>query len=946
MKFDLLEERVFTRSDLVALFRRHQRKLKIAALLGAFFLFSYSFVKSPKYKASATFKEAIESNSSGNLLKELFVGVGSASSPSEAIIGMKSSAVLRPLIEELGLQANVAGSHLLVRLMRNIWEHWTCIRGHRLQDIKQIQIRHLKYEGEVPYGLTLQVNQPSSFTVTDATGDAVQGAVGVPLNIGPVQLTITHIPPCHPKSAFAITIQPWLLTIQTTRSQLIISPQKANPSISDISCIHRDRHLASEIVNQLIFHYQQYLKRSYDYTVTQQLTYLKSKQQELLNGMRAALDAHVDHLKHNLSQEGLLLVETQAGELLAPYQVLKETQRKIQAELLRLDTFDLQNPQPFSLGEGNFSSQFTNIFSAIGHLQQQKDLMELSMHRSTLAPEDLYGASVNIEQLNQTKETLHQLITFLATHIPQELPEATHLKSRFDDPRFILNLSQLSQPDALNYLQEKMRLLLLQEKLHQERLIDQTHPHSTLENLDLETARALFVHYQEQMDASETLSRSYEEFKLKIQDPDFPLTSIGSLLSDPISQNLIQRASQLALQLQDEKHRTSKEQQRWKEELLWQKGVLKEHIEQMLRVELITQHLLKEKIQALQAAGLDSINRKLLALQEELKNLVQSERIVLEQEHALLEQQMNLLRESFASLADKWRSEKWCKLQTEMATKMMAGISELVESKTIAYHMHHIESKALDLAAVPLLPNKPNYLARALLGAMLATSLAALYLVLRQVIQGFPVSVDLLKAINYPIAGPLSSQCEIDELAPDNIEVLRTLSLFIKSGPQLPGRVISVIGGRAPHFGKSLAHQIGQTGTRPLIIDLPLTPWIAKASPEGLLQALSSSREPTPWIQHFPHYDHLPSGGYHAYAAEWIQSPLFQNFIHQQKHTYPLVLLWLAVDIQDPAAKVTSLFSDQVILTLQEEKASDLVEWAKWGCLDRGWRLHTLLYSP
>ena len=109
------DERIFTFSDVQALFHRQSKKIFCAALIGAVCFFGFTLIKTvPKYKVTAIFKEGVEQKGdNSSALIKVIGGMGGAQEPQTSFI-MVSFQVLCPLVEKMGLQVSVSSKGSLI----------------------------------------------------------------------------------------------------------------------------------------------------------------------------------------------------------------------------------------------------------------------------------------------------------------------------------------------------------------------------------------------------------------------------------------------------------------------------------------------------------------------------------------------------------------------------------------------------------------------------------------------------------------------------------------------------------------------------------------------------------------------------------------------------------------------------------------------------------------
>lgn len=263
---------------------------------------------------------------------------------------------------------------------------------------------------------------------------------------------------------------------------------------------------------------------------------------------------------------------------------------------------------------------------------------------------------------------------------------------------------------------------------------------SEFEGIDLDTAQTLYGNYTLERDRCNRLLREMSSCTSKIDDPSFELSGLLQVLSDPISSEIIKRATTLSMQLADPKSWSEKEQIRIKESLQAEKSFLKEHIAQESSV----------------------LEMKLALFEEKMRTLKQTALLLLEKEKGLVEEQLSLIQTKMAALPEKWALENRLKLKKDLIKQILEGLTQLSESKVIARNLFQLDSKPLDLAdALPLIEH-PHFLLYSSLGGLVGAFFTFLLLLSRQMARGFPISAEFLRAAGYQL---FSKEDAAEELA-------------------------------------------------------------------------------------------------------------------------------------------------------------------------------------
>jgi len=936
------DERVFTIADLFRFFRAEGKRWARLACIGACAAFFFYALSAPKYRIEATFKEGMEKSGGESSIKDLLGGINSTTQQPQAVVLMKSNQVLKPLSGRLGLQASIVQSRSLIgKVFCRVVDNLQIETGKGLKDPDPFLFRRVSYEGEGTLSFSLRFVDAERFILFsgDRKTKITEGQRGAPTLFPEGTFTLVKTPEKIKMDHFyELKIDPWIVTVKNLRSQIKIASDKINKSIYDLNFFHRDRKLGVLILNELMAEYQNYLKTDHDLLAQEQLNYLEQRQTELYGKLSTVFDEHVSYLKNNIEKNGFVSLEHENESHVLSQQKMFNRVFEIDLEQAYLERAEREG-KPFVL---SLSEPYKNIFSEIQNLKQQRDLLEISLQRRLPRRSDELHSDSRLDtkicdlqeiraQRNAVEKWIEELDQGQELSVPTvDLNQSLYLwaKRLNDSQKWDL------REDLCDYLDNYSRVLSVREKMLQERFFHENQNPSELEGINLETAKLLFVDYNSKIDRSEALIKFYSQFREEILRKDFEIGSLSSILMDPLSQKLIDSATKIALQLKDEKYYSGKEGQRWEEELNLQRKVLSDHLAQLLKVEEMNLSLNQEKLTELQQVSLDCINQNISVLYEAANSEIKGRRNALLKEKAVLAKKMEEMKKNTMDLPEKWRLEKWLELKTEMGQKMMETLTQLVESKTIGHHLHHVESKPLDCAILPSEPEKPHLFTKAFLGAF-ATAFGAFFLSLfKTILKGFPVSLEKLRALQLPTLGALSSNCDgpregagLEPLAGSDLELLRRLHLFLE---ERPGKIVGLIAGAGPDYSYALGENLGRMASRSIILRCDFKFKFRDEDLPGLLQFWKGEIPQLP-IRKENGFDTVASGGFTPFGTEVIQSQAFAKILEGLKKNYDWVFLLLRTPLADSEAMAALRLCDKAVVTVCGEQAEVLKPFADWS---------------
>lgn len=247
--------------------------------------------------------------------------------------------------------------------------------------------------------------------------------------------------------------------------------------------------------------------------------------------------------------------------------------------------------------------------------------------------------------------------------------------------------------------------------------------------INLELATDLYLDFSKQQVELEKSIRQNLFFINQIEDPNFEITSLSAGLEDSVSVEMIQKASELILNLRDQDNQSPREQERIKSELKLQRTFLTMHLKQMVQLIELNKFLIDEKILSLQNISLRLIYQRIALLENSLNDYLKTRLENLKQENQIVINQMEHIHQEMKQIPQKWISEQL--LTQEVATNrlIVEEIARLVESKNIADNIEIVQSAPIDLAFVPTHPISPKFFLMAFLGMFIGGWLSSFYVI-------------------------------------------------------------------------------------------------------------------------------------------------------------------------------------------------------------------------
>lgn len=940
------EEKLFSFGDLLRLYQKSKKAILRAAFVFSALASVYALTKPVLFEAKATFKEGSESSDAGGLLGKLGALGGIAPQSPQAAALMQSHQVLKPLVCKMGLQIVSEEQAKAGGKKRCFFENLSLLFRKPLTAFDPFRFRDVIFEGQKPLAFEIIFSSPDSFTIF-AKGCKKVGSLKRRIDLGDgVSFFLESAPKAlQCQRIYRFTLLPWNAATGSIRDRLQITAHKINASIKNLSFLHRDRELAAEILNGVMQSYQCYLESEHDKIAQKQVDYLAKRQNDMYEMMKQTVEEHQSYLAQNLQRGGFMGLKEQAEFLSQPHARLYQSAFDAQLEMEQL-----LKRKSNGFAEQTLSVQeIQELRHAIQSLDAQRELIRSSLcfrTQESLRQSSDSNWEKDLALVQADLKAAQEAASALESQ--GELP--LHLELAYDPNRIVCGWAEKIQESSdesgelVLYLKNLVKLFSVREKIVKERqLYDRNF--SELEGIDLETAKQLLIDSSQRLDQARGTLQRYHYFHKKLQDPAFEISSLSTVFSDPVSQQLLNRATQLHLELKDSENYSEKEEERYRKEIELKRSILIQHISQMMAIEEMHLALCQEKIVALQQVSLDEIHRQICIKKEKIDELCEHRTKALATQKELLEEKMAELRVEMAeTLPQKWRSEQLLEFKSEMATKMMQSIGELVESKTIGRNLHHIESKPLDLALTPSVPKSNRVSFFALAGAIVGAAGCFFMRFVRSVYIGFPAASDTLQALGYPFAGEISFVTDgpqVETIPDVDLETLRRAMFLFDENPQ--AKIFTLLGAKGPDYSYALAELLRGYKQNVLLLRADFRTPLIKDSRPGLLQWIEGSVDQLP-IQKREGFDLVLSGGSSRFSSERIRSQRFSSLLEQLKKKYDCILLFSRASPDNAESRALLRLSDLAAVSFSEEPIELLTPFSKWAYHDGRLRLTFLSF--
>lgn len=940
-------------SDIKQMLMRHGRFLMYAMVACALLACFYRLSRSVEYSVTATFKEKGKTSSGieGSSLS-LMLSHSLGGNESDAVSWMRSRKLMERLVQQLDLQGSVAQPHatdsLLGRLFANLKVEHALYKGIPKPVLPErktdISVRNVVYKDEVGSGLSVSFNNETDYTLYTADGERIgEGQVGIPFVWEQYALTIERQPSITlTGKTYDIYLAPLYAVADNLLKNIKVESDREDHTLLNIKCGHCDRHQAAAIANALMDLYQEHTRSEQVRIAHEQIAYLQTRQDRMGHKLKDILDNHAEGLTTDLSSSGFASSE-KAMEFIAATQLdYRRRMMALDMEARRLKKgLDGDDSALVSFMSDTNSPQINLLVNEVRDLRQQADVIDVALRTTSIGDrgQNQLAFDDQLKELEEVKKQKEEAKVLLSYLDQGKIPESA--TSLHEDPRFMVNRWQSrletmvaddkfsSESDRelaccydgyYSYISNLLHLLDVQERSIQERLKYQQGTQNDFQGINLVTARELYLTYCKDLHTIEASILQHRHVLDEMENPSFEMCSLGAILHDPVSAEMIGKASKTTLALKDSNNRSSREQERLRDEIAVQKNFLSMHVEQTLQLLQIRYDLIKQKIRDLQNVNLALIHQQISILEKHLNDYVNARISALQQEEELIVQHQAELQNELTQLPSKWVSEKLITLEMDGSRTKVEEIARLVESKNISSNLEVIQSAPVDVAIAPIHPRPPRLLLFALAGAIAGGFLTFTGLLIATVSKGIPATQDNLRNNGQRVLGTWQRRDLSDAQSPlsdHDLGILRSLIAFHK--PETGKRVLLVLG-VGQDFTPQLGHLLSIQGYKSVIVPLAFD---QADSETGLLQYLKGEIAHPKLITEAG-YDRIATGGYCRYAHELISSDRFSKLIDNLAKSYDWIILTAPVQPESSESQALLQRYPHAVVEVGEESLAAL----------------------
>ncbi len=950
------DRKIVTFSDMLLILKQSKSKIVFWTLCIAALAMVFTLIRTPKYQGEATFREKAKTASDSGKPLSLAVLAGSGDANENAAVSlMKSRKLSEKVAKEKNLQAtlrkDVWSFNPFKNIKNNLKVEWAYLREIHEPVIESseelIKAADVKYGEEIPLKLKVKFTSEDTYLVFDQKGKEVgQGALNVLFSNPSYSFKLIRSRDGGlSKIVYKLTLDPLPLAAKKISKRFNCTTDSKDKTLLKLVFRDQSRQDASDCLNVLMHLYQEELKKDHQKIVKEQIAYLEQRQTETASKLKTMMEEHAQALSSNMATIDFLFQMQQSYTqklLLLDMELRRLLRGREEGDIVERYWFDSGDP-----------SVVGQLLNEIRSHRQQADSIDIVLRKIHQENPEKFKKSFDLQlaELEDVKACSEEIKRVLAAlEGPAPLPLSAKLENhskyrviewqtKVDEYKKAFNKAPPTEKREVKksldacvssykaYLTNLIHLLDVEEKIIQERLTHQQCPQSEFQGIDLVTANQLYINYSKTLNEIEAQILHYAFILDQMKDPHFEPSSLSSILDDPVSQEIVTKASNLVLLVKDQENRSPREIDRLKTEIGQQKGFLSMHIAQTMQLINQRKNLYQEKILSLQNVQLELIHQRISVLEQHLMDLIDSRINSLKQEKEAIEQQQLILQQEMAKMPAKWASEKLIDQHLEMSRRSMEEITRIVETKNCSAHLDISQSAPMDVSVSPIHPIRPHVVLFTILGALLGLFASMGFAIGKALVKGVPATQDNLKLSHCYVAGVLSNSCggkPGESLLDEDLNVLRRLVAHLCSNT-IPGisQTLLLLINKGEDYSANLCTLLGRSGSK--ILSMPISFECSASEKElpGLLQYLEGKTSfPKIFAQEW--YDGIYSGGFSRYSDELVHSSRFEELIKKLQETYPWIVVVSTVDPATGEAEHLVKQFDRVAISVNDETLEEL----------------------
>lgn len=928
-------EEIICLSDVKALLKKSKRTLLYSGLLGVAIFGGYALFKTPKFVITSTFQEKQSSGSQmggsgGSGLMSLLSPI--TGGDSSCVTVMNSRTLSEEVIRKKGLQIIKKPLPKTLRLLANMKDNLLSEVAHVLNrpssvvDIRQLPFDFLdvSYEGLKRKDLVIKPLNDKEFTLQVKSDPSLyRGTFGHRLQVQDMAFTVNIVPgkaKAVVGKSYMLYMMPMYLALQQVRGGFKAKEEKKQKSIINLTCSNVEPRAATKYVNGIMDGYKKYLDSENSAVSEKQQGLLKEAQQVSTQELDHILTEAQDFSRGLWNEEGVVSSKQALSLWAHPQGELRLKKIHLNAEIASLESGALNVT---SSNNRSFAARITQLDKEMDTLRGKRkalsQMVPASFEKNASKSHSLSNYVQQLKAKQVAENELKRLIDGLEKGEQVE-PQPSSLQS---EPGLLNSLSVLSDPkyldsvsraELLHYLKRVMQTNALSQKVLKEKIEDQPKLDASLKALTLESAERLYQSHLNALQATELRLAQLGQALTQIEKGSFEVSSLSSMFREPVILEMISRAGQLVLQLQDNKNYSLKEHQRIESELGVCKRSICLYIRDNIALSEVERNAMRERIHQVQMASVDQVNQNLALLKSQKEELVDARVRELKKELSLVDSQLENLKQKMRNLPSVWFAEKRLDFQTDVQLEILKAVASVSESQRVSTAMEIVKSKSIDEGIFPIRAANPRLELWLILGFIAGYLIACVAAIWRGFKEGLPVSEESLDRAGFYVIGELKQRQHQEKLS-----ILR--AGLMQRGPQQSGKTQVIIGSNLTEVFALAKSMFSQDASKRLL--LAADPSANKVS------HLSHGTEAQKATISSP----IPLNSLGLDYAEILTSSFTSAFVDElkdlEKHYEDIVIFVEHSPVAPDAPAICRAFSHKVLVCTIDERLADIKKvWA------------------
>jgi hypothetical protein len=933
---------IYSFQDLFSLIRRSRRLIVQVSILFAVLLFFLSLIKPPVFTSEATFREKQSQksnfggggdNSLGSLLSPLSGQEGSFVIPI-----FTSDKVIKKTIETCGLQLRLYPEGKTLRVIKNFrdntltelasWFNWPSkATEYRSQDIAFANVQYTELS---PKKLWIYFTGPSSFEVQNASRKKIaSGVMGTPVNVESVTFTLQSTGQKNLQGQnFKLLLEPMYKTMKWVKAALKIKSGQKNKKLIHLSFVGSTPEQGANFLNALMDQYKEYAKAENDRISFDQLQAIEFAKAESFKQFENQLKEFQTVTEGLAGFDGAISTEEANSQLAALKMRYTQELASVEGELSSLKDVmkrGILNPS------SPLGAQVVRLNEEVRALELKRNTLLEFFQNQQLESSKAFSPPATGKQVSLEQEKVRYLkLKALLKKLDSEgLQAGAEVESELINLGLEKAVKQLSvsfngssQKSGLKETLLKLaeasgrRCQVLKERMHP--IVPAL---SGSEGMTLQSVEAIQSETLSKINQNSIRKQQLKRALEKLEQPNFEASTLSQIIQDPALQASLRKFSELLIQLQDEAGYSTKERARLKRELELQKKSMRLYLQDSLDLADLEKASLEEANYKIREMAFSLVNEKIALLNDQIEKASKAREQELSRQKEILKEQLSQVTKKISLLPKRWVEEKKLTLANNLQTELLRNLSSFFETKSLSQKIDLIESAPIDSALIPIRPADPGLIKKLLIGSILGSILALLWVLCLGFIRGIGVSSENLKIARLRSLGSLKNLKD-----PKRFQVLRRALyevLFSESaGDSCP--VSYYVASPGHDISAELASLASSTGRKVLLIEANFESSIQPQKPvEGSLLAYFEQKK-TPVPKSNAAYDVILSGGKSDFGPEYIASKKFDDLITMYRESYDMILISADAKPLSPSARVYMNKARRLLVGLCDEKVQDV----------------------